>query len=105
LRIPRILLPSSPGALSAIGVVTADVVKDQSRTVMLEAGPGIEAKLDRAFREMEKAARGSLRLEGFADSKQRHERSLGARYQGQSFELQIKQTSRNIAGAFHRAHL
>lgn len=105
LRIPRILLPSSPGALSAIGVVTADVVKDQSRTVMLEAGPGIEAKLDRAFREMEKAARGSLRLEGFADSKQRHERSLGARYQGQSFELQIKQTSRDIAGAFHRAHL
>lgn len=105
LRIPRILLPSSPGALSAIGVVTADVVKDQSRTVMLEAGPGIESKLDRAFREMERAARGSLRLEGFADSKQRHERSLGARYQGQSFELQIKQTSRDIAGAFHRAHL
>src|SRR5260370_37071725 len=28
LRIPRVLLPSSPGALSAIGVITADVVKD-----------------------------------------------------------------------------
>ena len=36
LRIPRILVPASPGALSAIGVLAADVVKDQSRTVMLE---------------------------------------------------------------------
>src|SRR6185436_299778 len=37
LRIPRILVPASPGALSANGVLTADVVKDQSRTVMLAA--------------------------------------------------------------------
>jgi N-methylhydantoinase A len=104
LRIPRVLLPSSPGALSAIGVVTADVVKDQSRTVMVAAGPGIEKKLSRVFREMETLARATLRREGFAESKQRHERSLAVRYKGQSFEIEIKQTSGNIAGAFHRAH-
>jgi N-methylhydantoinase A len=104
LRIPRVLLPSSPGALSAIGVVTADVVKDQSRTVMVAAGPGIEKKLSRVFREMETLARRILRREGFAESKQRHERSLAVRYKGQSFEIEIKQTSGNIAGAFHRAH-
>jgi N-methylhydantoinase A len=103
-RIPRVLLPSSPGALSAIGVVTADVVKDQSRTVMVAAGPGIENKLSRIFREMEKQARATLRREGFSESKQRHERSLAVRYKGQSFEIEIKQTSGNIAGAFHRAH-
>src|SRR5205807_1463183 len=34
LQIPRVLLPALPGALSAIGVIAADVVKDQSRTVM-----------------------------------------------------------------------
>ena len=34
LQIPRVLLPFAPGALSAIGVVAADVVKEQSRTVM-----------------------------------------------------------------------
>jgi N-methylhydantoinase A len=105
LRIPRILLPSSPGALSAIGVVTADVVKDQSRTVMCEATEGVERKLDRIFREMEKAASTALRREGFAESKQRHECSLAARYKGQSFELQIKQTSGDVAAAFHRTHL
>lgn len=105
LRIPRILLPSSPGALSAIGVVTADVVKDQSRTVMHEAAEGVEQRLERVFREMEKAARAAMRREGFDESKQRHERSLAARYKGQSFELQIKQTGGDVAAAFHRAHL
>jgi N-methylhydantoinase A len=104
LRIPRVLLPSSPGALSAIGVLTADVVKEQSRTVMLAATPAVTQKLGKIFREMEAHGRESLRREGFTAAKQRHERSLAARYQGQSFELQIKQTSGNIAAAFHRAH-
>ena len=104
LRIPRILVPVSPGALSANGVLTADVVKDQSRTVMLEATPAVEPKLARVFREIEKQARADLRREGFAENKQRHERSLAVRYKGQSFELQIKQTSGSIAAACHRAH-
>ena len=104
LRIPRILVPASPGALSAIGVLAADVVKDQSRTVMLEAARGIESGLQRIFDELEKQARADLRREGFAKDKQRHERSLAVRYKGQSFELQIKQTTGNIAAAFHRAH-
>jgi N-methylhydantoinase A len=104
LRIPRILVPASPGALSANGVLMADVVKDQSRTVMLEATRGVEAKLALVFREIEKQARADLRREGFAENKQRHERSLAVRYKGQSFELQIKQTSGNIAAACHRAH-
>lgn len=104
LRIPRVLLPASPGALSANGVLTADVVKEQSRTVMLEANAKSQRILDQIFREMEKQARGILRNEGFADVKQKHARSLAVRYKGQSFELQIKQTSGNIAAAFHRAH-
>ena len=104
LQIPRVLLPFAPGALSAIGVLAADVVKEQSRTVMWEAGPDISKKLDRVFRELEAEARVVLKREGYRESKQRHERSLAARYKGQSFELQIKQTSGNIAAAFHRAH-
>jgi len=104
LRIPRIFVPASPGALSANGVLTADVVKDQSRTVMLEAVRGVEAKLAGIFNEIERQARGDLRREGFPENKQRHERSLAVRYKGQSFELQIKQTGENIADACHRAH-
>lgn len=104
LQIPRVLLPFAPGALSAIGVLAADVVKEQSRTVMWEAGPDLSRKLDRVFRELEAEAHAVLKREGYPESKQRHERSLAARYKGQSFELQIKQTSGNIAAAFHRAH-
>jgi N-methylhydantoinase A len=104
LRIPRVLVPPSPGALSAIGVLVADVIKEQSRTVMIEATQDVEAQLEPVFREMESQARVSLRREGFPLPKQRQERSLAVRYKGQSFELQIKQTGGNIAAAFHRAH-
>jgi N-methylhydantoinase A len=104
LRIPRVLVPPSPGALSAIGVLIADVIKEQSRTVMIEAAADTDQKLDPIFREMEQQARVTLRREGFSLPRQRHERSLAVRYKGQSFELQIKQTSGNIAAAFHRAH-
>jgi len=90
--------------LSALGVLEADVVKEQSRTVMIETSRGFAKQLESVFCEMEKQARATLGNEGFAESRQRHERSLAARYKGQSFELQIKTTSGNIAGAFHRAH-
>jgi len=104
LRIPRVLLPPSPGALSAIGVLMADVVKEQSRTVMIEVRAETSRKLEPIFSDMEKQAKVILRREGFRPNKQKHERSLAVRYKGQSFELQIKTTKGNIAGAFHRAH-
>ena len=104
LRIPQIIVPNSAGALSAIGVLTADVVKDQSRTTMLEVAPGAQKKLDQTFKEMERTAATALRREGFPTPRQRHERSLALRYKGQSFELEIKRTSGNIAAEFHRAH-
>jgi N-methylhydantoinase A len=105
LRIPRVIAPKSAGALSALGALSSDVVKDFSRTVMLLAVKEMDAKIERAFREMEREARAALRREGFAETEQRHERSLAVRYQGQSFELEVKWThGGNIARAFHRAH-
>jgi len=105
LRIPRVILPNSAGALSAIGVLSADVVKNQSQTVMLDVAAGIDKKLEKTFRDLERTATDVLRREGFPAVKQRHERSLALRYKGQSFELEIKQTTGNIAAHFHRAHL
>jgi N-methylhydantoinase A len=105
LRMPRVIVPGSAGALSAIGVLTADVVKDQSRTVMLEVGTDTRTRLEKTFKEMERDATAALRGEGFAAGKQLHERSLAMRYKGQSFELVIKQTGTDLAAGFHRAHL
>lgn len=103
LQIPRVIAPQSAGVLSAIGVVAADVVKDQSHTVMIEYAPGI-TKLDRLFYELERLGTRALRREGFQQSEQRHERSLAVRYKGQSFELEITDPGGNIAASFHNAH-
>ncbi|HEX8847536.1 MAG TPA: hydantoinase/oxoprolinase family protein [Pyrinomonadaceae bacterium] len=105
LRIPRIIAPVSAGALSALGALASDVVKDWSRTVMLEARKENLAKIERAFREMEREARAALLREGFRPAQQRHERSLAVRYRGQSFELVIKwKRGGDISKAFHQAH-
>ena len=105
LRIPRILAPTSAGALSALGALSSDVVKDWSRTVMLEARGDYTQALEHAFDEMERAARAALKREGFAEDRQRHERLLAARYKGQSFELEIGWTRQaDLARLFHKAH-
>jgi N-methylhydantoinase A len=113
LRVPRVLVPRAPGALSALGCLRADVVKSSSRTLMLEVG--VEAqdgagelateRVERAFREMERGARVGLRREGFAEEKQRHERTVAARYRGQSFELEVAwDGGRRLVERFHREH-
>jgi len=104
LRLPTVILPTYPGALSAIGVLVADVVKDQSRTVMLPCDASSVKTLSRVFDKMELEARSILRAEGFVVGKQRHERSLGMRYRGQSFELDIEYSSGSLAKRFHQAH-
>jgi len=104
LRIPTVIVPTAPGALSAVGVLVADVIKDQSRTVMFTYGAKETARLAKVFAEMEKEATKVLRGEGFPSAKQRHERSLAMRYRGQSFELEIRDTNGDLASSFHRAH-
>ncbi|HUQ33016.1 MAG TPA: hydantoinase/oxoprolinase family protein [Pyrinomonadaceae bacterium] len=106
LRLPRVIAPKAPGALSALGALISDVVKDWSRTLMLDAVKETGAKLERVFREMEEEARAALNREGFKNARQRHERSLGVRYQGQSFELEISWSKgKDLSEAFHSAHL
>ncbi len=104
LRIPTIIAPVAPGALSAVGVLVADVIKDQSRTVMFTHEAKSMGRLGKVFAELETEATTLLRAEGFALSRQRHERSLAMRYRGQSFELEVKDTFRDLGAAFHRAH-
>ena len=104
LRIPTIIVPTAPGALSAVGVLVADVIKDQSRTVMLTHGTKESTRLAKVFKEMEREAVTVLRAEGFATARQRHERSLAMRYRGQSFELEIRNITGDLGAEFHRVH-
>lgn len=108
LRVPRVLVPQAPGALSALGCLRADVLKSLSRTLMLEVGrdsAAQTARVERAFVEMERAARATLKREGFGEERQRHERTVAARYAGQSFELEIVwDGGRRLIERFHREH-
>ena len=69
LEIPRVLVPCFPGALSALGILRADVTKDLSRTVRLEVESDSQAQCRncvRAFATLEQEGRKQMRAEGFS---------------------------------------
>ncbi len=103
LRVPRIIVPRSPGTLSALGVLLGDVVKDYSRTVM-KAAAGLDARgLERDFKALEQIAVSELKNEGFGRQRTRLARSVAMRYSGQSFEIDITWGGR-VEAKFHTAH-
>jgi N-methylhydantoinase A len=103
LRIPRVVIPRSPGTLSALGVLLGDVVKDYSRTVMMKAGSADLKAIERAFAELERDAKSDLRAEGFRGARIRLERSAALRYVGQSFDIAVN-WSPSFERAFHQSH-
>jgi N-methylhydantoinase A len=84
LRMPKVLVPAMPGALSALGILLADVVRDHARTVML---PG-DAIHDLAplLAEIEERARAEFAAEGLDGTAHS---SLDLRYAGQGYELNV----------------
>jgi len=105
LGIPRVLVPRFPGALSALGILASDVVKDYSRTVLwpVTDARALKWKLESAFRRLERAARADLSREGFSPVRQHLLRQLDLRYRGQAFELTVPYL-RDFVRAFHQAH-
>lgn len=105
LRIPRVLVPTTPGVLSALGMLATDIVKDYTQTVMLRPdGPLHEIEL--AFTELEARAQAELAAEGIGRDAMRLERLLDLRYVGQSYELTVPffgDVAATVA-AFHEAH-
>ena len=90
LKIKRILIPSYPGAFSALGVLLADVIKDYRKTVMLSGTHRTSRELTKQFLILKKQAQIEMRNERIAPSLLEFKRSLGLRYQGQSFELEVE---------------
>lgn len=102
LRIPRVLVVAMPGALSAVGILLADTVRDYSRTVML---PGEEiGKLDGIFAELEREGAAEFAAEGLEGEVQL---SLDLRYRRQGYELNVAFDAAHPAKgieAFHELH-
>jgi N-methylhydantoinase A/oxoprolinase/acetone carboxylase beta subunit len=113
LGIPRVLVPTHPGILSALGVAIADIVKDYSRTVMLRSNDIDRDRLEEEFHGMENQAQDELRQEGLPVQQMKARRFFDVRYVGQSYELTIdyppltprSDLRRSISSSFYHAHL
>lgn len=91
LGIRTVIVPQHAGALSALGMLLADRVRDYA------AGAIGRADFEARFAHLEQQARSDLpgaRLERFAD----------LRYRGQSYELTVPWEPDQPAAPFHRAH-
>ena len=120
LRVPRVMVPPTPGVLSALGMLLAEPARDYSRTVML---PAAEAeRVAKAFGGLVSAARDDrsgdlagdggrsqeslITAEGDAGMVLRYR--LDMRYLGQSHELAVDyrpgMSAAEVGEVFHAAH-
>jgi len=102
LRIPTVMIPAMPGALSAVGILLANTVRDYSRTVMLP-GNALD-KLSRHFEELEERGRTEFAAEGLEGTV---ERSVDVRYARQGYDLNLdwdEQSPQAAIDAFHLLH-
>jgi N-methylhydantoinase A len=96
LQVPRVLVPALPGALSAVGILLADTMREYSRTVM----QAVDSDLEGSFAELEglgfiEFEAGGLKGESF--------RSVDLRYTGQGYELNIPYGP-GMEAEFHALH-
>lgn len=110
LGIRTVLVPALPGALSAVGILLADAVRDYSRTVMLPEE--MIGSLGDICTELHAQAVDELReeykdRESLPQERITLERSLDIRYRGQGFELNTAFDPAQPAtaiDAFHALH-
>jgi len=105
LEMRGVLVPVFPGALSALGILRADVVRDFSCTVLLPVRDPSDTrrKANEVQRKLQQDADYFLRCEGFRKGQRRFEHRYDVRYVGQAYDLGVP-ASADFTAAFHRAH-
>ena len=110
LQIPRVLIPATPGVLSALGMLVAEPTRDYSQTVLRRLDSKEEAGdswLDVSFDPLYESAVLDLEAEGYERSRLHFRPGLDLRYLGQSHELKVgyqSGTIQAVAEQFHAAH-
>jgi N-methylhydantoinase A len=103
LKIPTVIVPAMPGALSAYGILVSDIVKDYSRTILLRVRKTVpKARLEGEFLALSNWARREFQEEGWS-GKPELLRSADIRYRGQGYELNIAYGP-SLLGDFHAEH-
>jgi N-methylhydantoinase A len=112
LGIPLIVVPPTPGVLSAHGLLVSDLKAEFARTSLQKANAFDAGAIAKLFAELEGEALTWLEAEGVPSSARRITWSASMRYQHQGFELNVpwpgRQATEASAGAavaaFHRLH-
>ncbi len=101
--IGRVLVPAAPGVLSAWGLLAGDLVVARTSTVLqAQSSLGAE-RLDELFAPLEREAREMLAAETrAAPGEILAERTIEARYPGQSHEIEVR--ADDWVEAFHDRH-
>jgi N-methylhydantoinase A len=103
LSIPHVIVPAMPGALSALGILVSDVVKDYSRTVLWRVPRKIPlAHLKQEFSVLQQQAARDFHHEAWQGRVHYHA-SIDLHYRGQGYELNLPFT-RNLLKEFEQEH-
>jgi N-methylhydantoinase A len=108
LGLREVVIPPTPGVLSALGGLIADLKSDFISTVYVELGPDSADQIARAYRSLETKAEDWLRRDQSYTGPFTIAHSAELRYRGQSFEIDTPVEPdadwRTIADSFHEEH-
>jgi N-methylhydantoinase A len=111
--IPKVIIPSYAGALSALGLLVADTKYDYVQSFFLQADRIKPGQILKGFKGLESKGMRQLKREGISKQDMELRWSADMRYRGQSYELnipvnrkmQFNQTDINrILLDFHKRH-
>ncbi len=109
LEIPRVVVPVGPGNFAAYGSLISDIRQDYVLTRTVQLQQSTLDDIEAVFCGLEDEGRSNLLQEGVSANAIKTRRSLGMRYLGQSWELEVDlpvtvNTIADINAAFHTAH-
>lgn len=105
LQIPRVLIPPTPGVLSALGMLVAAPTKAYSQTVMTRLDDRADATLSGLFAVLTARATVDMAEDGYDSAELHLSRAVDMRYVGQSHELTVVfDAADDLAELFHVAH-
>lgn len=111
LKIPRVLIPTNPGVLSAVGLSTTDLQYDFVNTQFQMLSEADMAALGEEYAGLVETATARLRADGLPDDRISLELTADIRYEGQGYELNVDVGSagelhdrETIRAAFDREH-
>ena len=90
LRIPKVLIPMSPGVTSALGLLVTDIKHDYTQSHVQYMSQLSFERVNAVFKQFASSARQVLLQEGVAEESISFTRYLDMRYVGQSHELRIE---------------